>query len=150
MRDAGRVRYLGWAVPEAVYIDFEIIGSAPPNLNLSGIGDVLCYHTARSDWQLADRMGRSEARWPYDQRLVDDAAIAMASVVDALDEIRAARGGIRAPVASPLGRDDVPRLRLNPRHIEGVTTSCSTTERSPAATIHGPVGLGTSPGRSCR
>ena len=89
LRDAGRVRYLGWAVPEAVYIDFEVIGSAPPNLNRSGIGDVLCYHTARWDWQLADRLGRSEARWPYDQRLVDDAAIVMESVVDALDEIRA-------------------------------------------------------------
>ena len=30
VRDRGRVRYLGWAIPEAVYIDFDVIGSAPP------------------------------------------------------------------------------------------------------------------------
>ena len=36
LRDEGRVRYLGWTVPEAVYIDFDVIGSAPPNLNRSG------------------------------------------------------------------------------------------------------------------
>src|SRR5207245_7215933 len=46
LRDAGRVRYLGWAVPEAVYIDF----------------DVLCYHTAHFDWRLADRHGARRRR----------------------------------------------------------------------------------------
>jgi glycerol-1-phosphate dehydrogenase [NAD(P)+] len=32
LRDHGRVRYMGWAVPEAVYIDFDVIASAPPEL----------------------------------------------------------------------------------------------------------------------
>src|SRR4029078_13636182 len=63
-RDHGRARYLGWAIPDAFSIDFDVTGSAPPNLNRSGIGDVLCYHTARFDWKLADRLGRTEARWP--------------------------------------------------------------------------------------
>jgi glycerol dehydrogenase-like iron-containing ADH family enzyme len=122
LRDAGRVRYLGWAVPEAVYIDFEVIASAPPNLNRSGVGDVLCYHTARWDWQLADRLGRSEARWPYDQRLVDDAATVMESVVDALGEIRAgSEAGIRALVsAHRWGGTTFHDSGWNPRHIEGV------------------------------
>jgi glycerol-1-phosphate dehydrogenase [NAD(P)+] len=122
LRDAGRVRYLGWAVPEAVYIDFEVIRSAPANLNRSGVGDVLCYHTARHDWQLADRLGRSEPRWPYDPDLVADAATVMASVVDALDEIRAgSEAGIRALVnAHRWGGTTFHDSGWNPRHIEGV------------------------------
>jgi glycerol-1-phosphate dehydrogenase [NAD(P)+] len=122
LRDHGRVRYLGWAVPEAVYIDFEVIRSAPPNLNRSGIGDILCYHTARYDWELADRLGRTEPRWPYDQALVDDAATVMRSVVDALDEIReGTEAGIRAVVnAHRWGGTTFHDSGWNPRHIEGV------------------------------
>ncbi|MFL5777036.1 MAG: iron-containing alcohol dehydrogenase [Chloroflexota bacterium] len=122
LRDDGRVRYLGWAVPEAVYIDFDVIRSAPPNLNRSGVGDVLCYHTARHDWELADRLGRSEARWPYDPRLVAEAATMMDSVVDALDEIRdCSETGIRALVnAHRWGGTTFHDSGWNPRHIEGV------------------------------
>jgi glycerol-1-phosphate dehydrogenase [NAD(P)+] len=122
VRDRGRVRYLGWAVPEAVYVDFDVIASAPPNLNRSGVGDVLCYHTARHDWQLADRLGRTEPRWPYDPGLVADAATVMASVVDALDEIRAgSEAGIRALVlAHRWGGTTFHDSGWNPRHIEGV------------------------------
>jgi glycerol-1-phosphate dehydrogenase [NAD(P)+] len=122
LRDRGRVRYVGWAIPEAVYIDFDVIASAPPNLNRSGIGDVLCYHTARYDWQLADRLGRTEPRWPYDHGLVDDAAAVMRSVVDALDEIRAgSEAGVRALVlAHRWGGTTFHDSGWNPRHIEGV------------------------------
>ena len=122
LRDRGRVRYLGWAVPEAVYIDFDVIASAPPGLNRSGVGDVLCYHTARFDWQLADRLGRTEPRWPYDPALVADAATVMASVVDALDEIRGGtEAGVRALVlAHRWGGTTFHDSGWNPRHIEGV------------------------------
>ena len=122
VRDRGRVRYLGWAVPEAVYVDFDVVGSAPPNLNRSGVGDVLCYHTARHDWQLADRLGRTEPRWPYDPGLVADAETVMASVVGALDEIRAgSEAGIRALVlAHRWGGTTFHDSGWNPRHIEGV------------------------------
>ena len=122
LRDHGRVRYLGWAVPEAVYIDLDVIAAAPPALNRSGVGDVLCYHTAAFDWQLADRLGRTEARWPYDPRLVADAATVMASVVGALDEIRAGtEAGIRALVgAHRWGGATFHDSGWNPRHIEGV------------------------------
>jgi len=122
VRDHGRVRYLGWAIPEAVYIDFEVIRSAPPNLNRSGIGDVFCYHTARYDWQLADRLGRTEPQWPYDQRLVDDAATVMGSLMDVLDDIREVNEtGIRAIVnANRWGGTTFHDSGWNPRHIEGV------------------------------
>jgi glycerol-1-phosphate dehydrogenase [NAD(P)+] len=122
LRDRGRVRYMGWAVPEAVYIDLDVIAAAPAALNRSGVGDVLCYHTAAFDWQLADRLGRTEARWPYDPRLVADAATVMSSVVDALDDIRAGtEAGIRALVlAHRWGGTTFHDSGWNPRHIEGV------------------------------
>jgi len=122
LRDHGRVRYMGWAIPEAVYVDFDVIASAPPNLNRSGIGDVLCYHTARADWQLADRLGKTEPRWPYDPELVADAAAVMTSVMDALDEIReGSEAGVRALVAAHRwGGTTFHDSGWNPRHIEGV------------------------------
>jgi glycerol-1-phosphate dehydrogenase [NAD(P)+] len=122
LRTEGKVRYLGWAVPETVYIDFDVIGSAPPALNRSGVGDVLCYHTAHFDWRLADRLGRTERRWPYDPGLVADAATVMASVVDSLDAIRdGSEAGIRALVlAHRWGGTTFHDSGWNPRHIEGV------------------------------
>jgi glycerol-1-phosphate dehydrogenase [NAD(P)+] len=122
LRDRGTVRYLGWAIPEAVYIDFDVIASAPPGLNRSGVGDILCYHTARFDWQLADRLGRTEPKWPYDQALVDDAATVMNSVIDVLDEIRAgSEAGIRAVVGGHRwGGTTFHDSGWIPRHIEGV------------------------------
>jgi len=122
VRDRGRVRYLGWAIPEAVYIDFDVIASAPAYLNRSGIGDVLCYHTAHEDWALADRLGRTEPRWPYDPSLVADARTVMGSVMAALDEIReGSEAGIRALVlANRWGGTTFHDSGWNPRHIEGV------------------------------
>ena len=67
IRTAGKVRYMGWAVPEAVYVDFDVIASAPRLLNRSGVGDVLCYHTAHGDWRLARDLGREEPQWPYSE-----------------------------------------------------------------------------------
>ncbi|HKZ91370.1 MAG TPA: iron-containing alcohol dehydrogenase, partial [Candidatus Limnocylindrales bacterium] len=46
LRQDGLVRYLGWAVPEAVYVDIDVIQAAPKALNRAGVGDTLCYHTA--------------------------------------------------------------------------------------------------------
>src|SRR5579862_4341749 len=58
------VRYIGWAVPEAVYIDYDVIKAAPRQLNYSGIGDILCCHTGVLDWRYASARGRCEAKWP--------------------------------------------------------------------------------------
>lgn len=122
LRTGGKVRYLGWAVPEAVYIDFDVVGSAPPALNRSGVGDVLCYHTAHRDWQIADGLGRTEKRWPYDPALVADATTVMDSVIRSLDEIRdGSEAGIRALVlAHRWGGTTFHDSGWNPRHIEGV------------------------------
>lgn len=62
LRDGGRVRYEGDAVPTMVYVDFELMRTAPPSMLTAGIGDVLSCHTALWDWNLAVGAGR-EPGW---------------------------------------------------------------------------------------
>jgi glycerol dehydrogenase-like iron-containing ADH family enzyme len=122
LRVDGIVRYLGWAVPEAVYVDIDIIASAPPLLNRSGIGDILCYHTAHADWRLARDLGREEAHWPYDERLVGAARERLDSVLASLDDIReVTESGIRTlMLAHRWGGAAFHNAGWNPRHIEGM------------------------------
>lgn len=122
LRREGIVRYLGWAVPEAVYVDFDVVQSAPARINRAGIGDILCYHTAHFDWALADRAGRCERRWPYDGALVAAARRRLQSVLDHLDDIRAVNeAGIRALMeAHRWGGATFHDAGWNPRHIEGM------------------------------
>jgi glycerol-1-phosphate dehydrogenase [NAD(P)+] len=122
LRTDGKVRYLGWAVPHAVYIDFDVIQSAPAALNRSGIGDVLCYHTAHADWRLAAESRNVERRWPYDEELVAQARQRLDSVLTHLDDIRAVNeAGIRTLVAAHRwGGTTYHDSGWNPRHIEGV------------------------------
>ncbi len=122
IRDNGKVRYMGWAVPEAVYVDFDIIQSAPPILNRSGICEILCYHTAHFDWKLAHKHGKTEAQWPYDERLVLEAKGMLDSVMTKLDDIRAVNEeGIRTLMnANRWGGAAFHNAGWNPRHIEGI------------------------------
>jgi len=122
LRIDGIVRYLGYAVPEAVYVDFDVVRSAPRELNRSGVGDILCYHTAHRDWQIADEMGRAESQWPYDSDLVHQARIRLDSVLDDLDEIRDVTDrGIRTLMnAHRWGGATFHDSGWNPRHIEGM------------------------------
>jgi glycerol dehydrogenase-like iron-containing ADH family enzyme len=122
LRYDSQVRYIGWAVPEAVYVDYEVIQGAPPLLNRSGAGDVLCYLTAHADWRLAHARGRTEPQWPYDQRLVDEAQNVLHTVVEALDEIReGTETGIHT-LAEALrwGGAAYHNAGWNARHVEGV------------------------------
>jgi glycerol-1-phosphate dehydrogenase [NAD(P)+] len=121
IRDHGVVRYVGWALPEAVWLDWDVIRSAPPLFNRCGAGDILCYHTAHWDWRFAAEQGRCEERWPYDPQLVAAAAAAKQQVIDAADEIRELTDeGIRA-LASALkwGGSAFGYDGWTPRHIEG-------------------------------
>ncbi len=122
VRDNSIVRYVGWAVPQTVYIDLDIIEAAPRALNIGGIGDVLCFITGVMDWRHAEYRGRCEPRWPYDDSL---AAISLAKAETALAEldeigtlsprgIRILVDGLRWGGASYHGAG------WNPRHIEGV------------------------------
>ena len=121
IRDRGVVRYMGWAVPEAVYIDFDVIQSAPPLLNRSGICEILCYHTAHYDWKLAHQKGKTEPQWPYDPRLVTEARRVMDLVLTKLNDIhQVTEEGIRTLVlANRWGGSTFHNAGWNPRHIEG-------------------------------
>jgi glycerol-1-phosphate dehydrogenase [NAD(P)+] len=122
LRNEGKAIAIGWAVPEAVYVDFDVIRSAPPLLNRSGIGDVLCHHTAHYDWKLAHDSGREERRWPYDQRLVDEAKRSLDAVLADVDEIRAVSDrGIRTlMLAHRWGGSAFHNSGWNTRHLDGV------------------------------
>ncbi|MFQ3566602.1 MAG: iron-containing alcohol dehydrogenase [Aggregatilineales bacterium] len=122
LRFSGHVRYVGWAVPEAVYVDFDVIQSAPPLLNRSGVCEIFCYHTAHADWKLADRRGKTEPKWPYDQQLVDEAQAVLDGVMAHIDDIHAVNeAGIRALMnANRWGGAAFHNAGWNPRHIEGI------------------------------
>ena len=121
VRVDGVVRYVGWALPDAVWVDLDVIRSAPPLFNHSGAADILCYHTAHWDWRYATDRGRCEERWPYDPALVAAAAAAKQNIIDHADDIREMSDtGIRSLVTSlkwggaAFGYDG-----WTPRHIEG-------------------------------
>lgn len=121
LRYGGKVRYLGYVVPQAVYVDFDVIQAAPPQLNRSGVCEIFCYHTAHADWRLAHQRGKTEAKWPYDQRLVDQAQSVLQSVMAKLDDIRdVTEEGIRTLMnANRWGGATFHNAGWNPRHIEG-------------------------------
>jgi glycerol dehydrogenase-like iron-containing ADH family enzyme len=122
LRKGGTAAPIGWAVPEAVYVDFDVIRSAPPLLNRSGVSDVLCFHTAHFDWKLAHDMGREERQWPYDPALVADARTRFDSVLSGLDEIREVSDeGIRTlMLAHRWGGAAFHNAGWNMRHLDGV------------------------------
>jgi glycerol-1-phosphate dehydrogenase [NAD(P)+] len=122
LRQGGLVRYLGYAVPEAVYVDFDVISSAPARINRAGVGDILCYHTAHLDWRLTRDVGREEPQWPYDERLVAEARLRLDDVMGALDDIHdVTDAGIRTLMqAHRWGGQTFHAAGWNPRHIEGV------------------------------
>ena len=147
LRVDGIVRYLGWAIPEAIYVDLDVIAAAPGEINRAGVGDILCYHTAHHDWRLAHERGRTEPQWPYDEALVDAARLRLDLVLQHLDDIRAVNEtGIRAlMLAHRWGGAAFHAAGWNPRHIEGVEHFLfyNLEKRTGRHFIHGqPVGLG--------
>src|SRR5260370_14027706 len=58
VRNAGKVEYIGEVTPELVVIDYDLVRSAPPELNIAGCGDILSIHTASFDWHLAHAAGQ--------------------------------------------------------------------------------------------
>jgi glycerol-1-phosphate dehydrogenase [NAD(P)+] len=147
LRRDGIVRYLGFAIPEAVYVDFDVIASAPAELNRAGVGDILCYHTAHLDWRLTRDLGREESRWPYDESLVAAARERLDAVLGTLDAIHDVTDlGIRTLMeAHRWGGNTFHASGWNPRHIEGVEHFFfyNLEKRTGRHFIHGqPVGLG--------
>ena len=54
------VVYVGSSTPDPLVIDFNVLRTAPPELNIAGIGDLLSIYTATFDWEHAQSKGKSE------------------------------------------------------------------------------------------
>ncbi len=80
LRESGGVRYEGDAVPEQVWVDLDLVASAPVELLRAGIGDVLSCHTALHDWELAASRGRGPS---FDE----PAAAAARAYLDELEQL---------------------------------------------------------------
>lgn len=72
VRVDGVVKYVGFAEPTAVYVDLDLVRRAPPALNWSGVGDVLWFHPAHRDWQIADECGKA-GRWAFNPAVAKQA-----------------------------------------------------------------------------
>lgn len=115
------VRYIGWAVPEGVYIDYDILRTAPRHLNWSGIGDILCNHTGILDWKYATKKGFVEAKWPYDEDMARASTEKFENVLKYRDDIRDLTDkGIDVLIDGLRHGTSYHGCRWNPRHIEGI------------------------------
>jgi len=81
-----QVAYVGHTTPDPLVIDFDILRTAPPDLNIAGIGDLLSIHTATFDWELAQQAGRSE--YAFSATDVAKARRIVEELSGSLDDIR--------------------------------------------------------------
>ncbi len=122
VRENSLVKYVGWAVPETVYVDLDIIEAAPRALNIAGVGDIFCFITGVMDWRYAAKRGKCETRWLFDESLAQISLSKAEAALAALDEIKAlSQRGIEIMVdALKWGGASYHGTGWNPRHIEGV------------------------------
>ena len=122
IRRNGVVNYLGWAVPECVFIDYEIISSAPKIYNYSGIGDVLCFYTGVLDWQYATSNNKCEKKWPYDEELSAKSLNYVEELLSNSNDIKQLnqKGIDKIIKAHQWGGNSFFSSGWNPRHIEGI------------------------------
>lgn len=115
------VKYVGFAEPVAVYIDYDVIQNGPKALNRSGVCDVFCYHNAVFDWKYAAEKGKCEAKWAYDEALAAQSTAVKESVIAAIDDVYALNEkGIRVLTEGlRWGGGAFHNAGWNPRHIEG-------------------------------
>jgi len=58
VRSNHRVQYVGSVSPDPLIIDYDLIRTAPSNLNIAGVGDILSSHIGTFDWEVAHRAGK--------------------------------------------------------------------------------------------
>ena len=86
IRRGHRVEYVGQTSPDPLVIDYDLIRTAPSELNVAGVGDLLSIHTACFDWEVAERAGKSE--YPF---RAEDAAKARQILSDTMAKAEAIR-----------------------------------------------------------
>lgn len=85
IREDGAVRYRGFAVPERIIVDLDIVRTAPIHLNRAGIGDLLSIHTGSFDW----RLGAAKGVVHFDQDVARTAASVLEASIRDVEEIAA-------------------------------------------------------------
>lgn len=120
IRFGGRVRYIGFKIPEVVYVDYGIIQDAPPHLNRAGVGDIFCIHTAHADWKFATQRNKAGI-WPFDPELAAEAQTVLQTTRAKAGEIHnVTEEGIRAVMqAHRWTGATYHNAGWNPRYIEG-------------------------------
>jgi len=97
LRRDSRVEYVGESTPDPLVIDYDLLRTAPDELNTAGAGDLYSIHTATRDWELAHTAGRDEHN--FTPEAVATAREILADTIAAADEIRRATDqGLRAIV----------------------------------------------------
>lgn len=146
VRENSKVMYRGYAVPECVFIDYDVLRGAPRNLNWSGIGDILCFHTGVLDWRYARDRGKVEAKWPFDEALAKQSLSKVEAIVSNVDEIHNMTDkGIEALIDGLKWGTSFHGSGWCPRHIEGTDHFLFYTleKLTGKKFLHGqPVGLG--------
>jgi glycerol-1-phosphate dehydrogenase [NAD(P)+] len=106
VREQGRVSYIGEVTPDLLLVDFDLIRTAPPELNIAGCGDILSIHTASFDWELAAAAGQ-EPRG-YDAGAVARGRALVRRLAEGAEEIRAlSDDGLRLIVECYLEINDI-------------------------------------------
>lgn len=86
IRKDHEVLYVGETSPDPLIIDYDVIRTAPPELNIAGIGDLFSMYTASFDWEHAENMGQSE--YPFSTVDVARARTILDELYTLLPEIR--------------------------------------------------------------
>jgi glycerol dehydrogenase-like iron-containing ADH family enzyme len=106
VRNEGKVEYIGEVTPELVVVDYDLIRTAPAELNLAGCGDILSIHTASFDWHMAHQAGQ-EPRG-YVPQAVARARALVERLAERAEDIRALTDeGIRTIVECYLEINDI-------------------------------------------
>ena len=97
IRNNHDVQYLGTATPDPLIIDYNILRTAPKELNIAGIGDLFSIHTASFDWTYANSKGKSE--YPYSDLAIDGGKKILEFIYNNIGNIRENNNnGLRAIV----------------------------------------------------
>jgi glycerol-1-phosphate dehydrogenase [NAD(P)+] len=144
VRKNHRVEYVGTASPDPLVIDYNLIRTAPPQLNLAGVGDLLSIHTATFDWEIAHRAGKDQLRFSASD--VVQARRILAQVEKSADEIASlSNDGLREIVEGYIAVNQICLPRGHYRAEEGSEHFLfyELEERTKRSFVHGHiVGLG--------
>jgi glycerol-1-phosphate dehydrogenase [NAD(P)+] len=97
VRNNHDVEYLGTATPNPLIIDYNILRTAPKELNIAGVGDLFSIHTASFDWTYANSKGKSE--YPFSDKAIEGGEKILEFIYNNIGSIRENNNnGLRAIV----------------------------------------------------